>query len=85
MSDRGLHANNKERSHLDLVVVNKGTPADITILAAAKDSGARIVTNDRYRDWADVHPEVREPGYLIRGGYRDGKLWFDMAGDTRAP
>ena len=35
------------------------------------------VTNDRFRDWADVHPEVREPGHLIRGGYRDGVLWLD--------
>ena len=68
-----------------VMVVHKGTPADATILAAAKDIGARIVTNDRYRDWADTHPEVREPGYLIRGGYRDGKLWFDMAADTRGP
>lgn len=62
-----------------VMVVDKGTPADATILAAARDHGARIVTNDRYRDWADAHPEAREPGHLIRGNYRDGTLWLDLA------
>ena len=61
-----------------VMVVHKGTPADATILAAAKDLGARIVTNDRYRDWSDAHPEVRTPGHLIRGGYRAGRLWLDL-------
>ena len=61
-----------------VMVVQKGTPADPTILAAARDLGARIVTNDRYADWSDTHPEVREPGRLIRGGYREGALWLDL-------
>lgn len=61
-----------------IMVVDKGAPADPTILEAARFLGARIVTNDRYRDWADAHPEVNEPGYLIRGGYRDGKLWLGV-------
>ncbi|MES2969285.1 MAG: hypothetical protein V4804_11110 [Pseudomonadota bacterium] len=61
-----------------VMVVAKGTPADPTVLAAARDLGARIVTNDRYRDWTEDHPEVREPGHLIRGEYRDGKLWLDL-------
>jgi len=39
------------------------------------------VTNDRYRDWAEAHPEIKEPGHLIKGGYRDGKVWLDL-GDT---
>lgn len=38
--------------------------------------GARIVTNDRYRDWAEAHPEIATPGHLIRGGWREGKLWL---------
>ena len=63
-----------------VMVVAKGTPADPTILAAARDLKARIVSNDRYRDWAAAHPEVSEPGHLIRGGYRDGALWLDLAG-----
>jgi Zc3h12a-like Ribonuclease NYN domain len=61
-----------------VMVVQKGTPADPSILAAARDLEARIVTNDRYADWADTHPEVREPGRLIRGGYREGALWLDL-------
>jgi hypothetical protein len=61
-----------------VLVVPKGTPADPVILAAARDLGGRIVTNDRYRDWEDAHPEVRTPGHLIRGGYRDGRLWTDV-------
>jgi Zc3h12a-like Ribonuclease NYN domain len=58
-------------------VVPKGTQADPFLLASARDLGARIVTNDRFRDWAEAHPEVRDPGHLIRGGYRDGALWLD--------
>jgi hypothetical protein len=61
-----------------VLVVAKGTPADPILLAAARDLGARIVTNDRYRDWAETHPEVREAGHLIRGGYRDGALWLEV-------
>lgn len=62
-----------------VMVVAKGQPADPTILTAARDMGGRVVSNDRYRDWADRFPEVAEPGFLIRGGYRDGALWLDLA------
>ena len=48
------------------------------ILAAARDLGAKIVTNDRFRDWADQHPEVHRPGHLIRGGYASGRIWLDL-------
>lgn len=61
-----------------VMVVDKGTPADPIILAAARDLGARIVSNDRYKDWADQHPEVREVGHLIKGGYANGKLLLDL-------
>ena len=57
-------------------VVPKGTQADPYILDTARKFNARIVTNDRYRDWAEAHPEVAEPGFLIRGGLRDGKVWL---------
>ncbi len=67
-------------SEENVMVVPKGTPADPTILAAARDLGAPILTNDRYRDWADTHPEIRTPGHLIRGGYRDGQLRIDLPG-----
>lgn len=61
-----------------VLVVDKGTPADPVILAAARGYGARIVTNDRYRDWLHDYPEAAQPGTLIRGGYRDGRLWLDL-------
>ena len=65
-------------SEESIMVVDKGTPADPTILAAAKDLNARIVTNDRYKDWAADHPEIAVPGHLVRGGYRAGALWLDL-------
>lgn len=61
-----------------VIVVQKGQPADPVLLAAARDLGARIVTNDRYRDWAESFPEVRNPGFLVRGAFRDGRLWLDL-------
>lgn len=60
-----------------VLVVPKGTPADPTILAAARDLGARVISNDRYRDWAEDFPELNTPGQLIKGGYRRGELWLD--------
>ncbi|MEX3014179.1 NYN domain-containing protein [Gymnodinialimonas hymeniacidonis] len=62
-----------------VLVVPKGQPADPTILAAARDMGGQVVTNDRFRDWAEQFPEVRETGHLMRGGYRDGVLWLEGA------
>lgn len=63
----------------DLVmVVNKGEPADFTILRVAQDFRARVVTNDRFRDWAEQFPQVMEPGFLISGGYRKGALQLDL-------
>lgn len=59
-----------------VLVVPKGTQADPYILDTARTFKARIVTNDRYRDWAEAHPEVDEPGHLIRGEMQDGKLWL---------
>ena len=67
-----------------VMVVPKGTQADAFILAAARDLGSRIVTNDRYRDWAEAHPEVAEAGHLIRGGFRDGQLWLTLGATARA-
>ena len=61
-----------------VMVVAKGTPADPILLTAARDLGARVVSNDRFRDWAESYPQVNEPGHLVRGGFRDGKLWLDL-------
>lgn len=60
-----------------VMVASKGTPADQVILAAARDKKAQVVTNDRFRDWIDQHPEVANEGYLVQGGYRAGRLWLN--------
>ena len=70
--------------HRDQVtVVAKGTPADEVILATARDHKARVVTNDRFRDWSDQHPEAAENGHLVRGGYRAGQLWLTLPGTSK--
>ena len=61
-----------------VMVVPKGTPADQVILAAARDQKAKIVTNDRFRDWIDQYPEVTVEGHFVRGGYRAGQLWLNL-------
>lgn len=61
-----------------VLVVPKGVPADEYILTAARDLDARVVTNDRYRDWQERFAQVAEPGFLIRGGANDtGEVWFN--------
>jgi hypothetical protein len=59
-----------------ILVVPKGTQADYYLLETARDLKAQIVTNDRFRDWADDYPEVADPGKLIRGGMREGRIWL---------
>jgi Zc3h12a-like Ribonuclease NYN domain len=60
-----------------IFVVPKGSQADPYLLDAARGFGARVVTRDRFRDWADSHPEVKEPGFLVRGGFRNtGEFWL---------
>ena len=61
-----------------VMVVPKGTQADPYILSAARDLDALVVTNDRYRDWAESYPEIRREGHLVKGGYRDGALWLAL-------
>jgi len=65
-----------------VLVVPKGTQADPYILDTARKFKARIVTNDRYRDWAEAHPEVAEPGFLVSGAMQDGKLWLKGMGEA---
>ena len=61
-----------------VMVVPKGQPADPLILQLARDSKGVVISNDRFRDWVDDFPEIREKGRLIRGGYRQGQLWLDL-------
>ncbi|MBI1220100.1 MAG: hypothetical protein GC186_16305 [Rhodobacteraceae bacterium] len=61
-------------------VAPKGTPADPLLLHGANLLGARVVTNDRFRDWAAAHPRVTEPGYLIRGRVEGERVVLDGVG-----
>lgn len=61
-----------------VLVVPRGTIADTAILTAARKIKAKVVTNDRYRDWAQDFPEVGEPGFLIRGGVREGRVELEI-------
>lgn len=60
-------------------VAPRGTPADPLLLAGAATLGARVVSNDRFRDWADQHPEVGRPGFLVRGRVIGGLVALDLA------
>jgi hypothetical protein len=48
-------------------VAEKGSPADPLLLEGAEKLEARVVTNDRYRDWEEAFPRIREEGFLVRG------------------
>jgi hypothetical protein len=60
-----------------ILVVPKGSPADPWLLTTARDYGAKIVTNDLFRDWAKTHPEVATPGFLIHGGLSGDTVWLE--------
>jgi hypothetical protein len=62
-----------------VLVVPRGKPADPVILETARHLGAPILSNDRFRDWAETFPEVRDQRLLRRGGYRDGVLWLEAS------
>lgn len=63
-------------------VVHKGEPADPIILGFARQLGARVVSNDRYRDWSAEFPEVHRPGWRISGGYSGKTLHLTTTGET---
>lgn len=59
-----------------ILVVPKGQQADPFLLETARDLKARIVTNDRFRDWVDRYPDVPQPERLVTGSMRDGRVWL---------
>jgi hypothetical protein len=66
-------------------VAPKGVPADPLLLDGARKLGARVVTNDRYRDWIETRPWLTEPGFLVRGRIRGGVAELDLGADAAAP
>jgi hypothetical protein len=61
-------------SSRQVFVAEKGMPADPLILRDTTRLGARVVTNDRYRDWVQRFPKIEEPGFLVRGRMREGRV-----------
>ncbi|MDZ4088688.1 MAG: hypothetical protein U1E69_18000 [Tabrizicola sp.] len=57
-----------------ILVVPKGQRADPFLLETARDLKARIVTNDRFRDWVDRYPDVARSEMLVTGEMRDGRV-----------
>jgi len=65
-------------SQRQIMVSPKGIPADPLLLECAAELKAKVVTCDRFRDWADQFPQVNEPGFLLRGQVVNGKAKMDM-------
>lgn len=61
-----------------VLVVPKGEVADRYLLQVARERDLPIVSNDRYRDWAEEFPESAARGRMVRGGWRAGKLWLSL-------
>lgn len=61
-----------------VMVVPKGEQADPFLLRYASEAEAIVISNDRFRDRIDEFPELAAPGRLVRGGWRDGKVWLDL-------
>lgn len=87
LAGRYLHDQNFARllgiEARQVLVLAKGTQADPFLLQTAREFGARIVTNDRFRDWTTAHPEVQKPGFLIRGGATTGGIRLNGLGPAK--
>ncbi len=57
-----------------IVVVDKGVVADEMILKCATDLRARIVTQDKFRDWRVQFPHAAKKGVLVSGKYTNGNV-----------
>ncbi|TNF18840.1 MAG: hypothetical protein EP318_16995 [Rhodobacteraceae bacterium] len=52
-------------------VAPKGTPADPLLLQHAVSLDARVVSNDRFRDWQEAFPALERADFLVRMRARD--------------
>jgi len=62
----------------DIRLAPKGVPADPLILKSAQRMGARVITNDRYRDWMEIYPSIRDQGFLVPGHVRGGSVHLSL-------
>ncbi len=61
-----------------IFVAPKAMQADRLLLSGAAVLQARVVSNDRFRDWTDSHPQVAAPGFLMRGSLADGRVALEL-------
>ncbi|MGY3437621.1 MULTISPECIES: NYN domain-containing protein [unclassified Marinovum] len=47
-------------------IAPKGTPADPLLLADAVRRKARVVSNDRFRDWQEQYPQLQRDDFVVR-------------------
>jgi len=59
-----------------IFVAPKGTPADPLLIRDAEILEARIVTNDRFRDWQEDCPYLATQNVLIRGRIKNKQVHF---------
>lgn len=59
-------------------VAPKGTPADPLLIKNAKALKASVITNDRFRDWEESFPFIRQNGFLIRGYITEDQILLEL-------
>jgi len=68
----------------DIRVAPKGEPADPLLLAEAAKLNARVLSNDRFRDWVTQFPQLAEEDFLVRGRIRADGVDLKVAPPTAA-
>lgn len=64
------------RQHIH--IAPKGSPADPLLLKDAVRKRARVVSNDRFRDWEGKFPKVKEEGFLVRPRTGQGEMSLSL-------
>ncbi len=59
-------------------VAPKGSPADPLLLAEAVRLRARVVSNDRFRDWTGEFPQLADAAFLIRAKVHGKTLTMEV-------
>ena len=63
----------------DIRVCPKGEPAGPLMLQEAAKLNARVLSNDRFRDWVEQFPVLLEEDFLVRGRIRSGGVDLKVA------
>lgn len=61
-----------------IFVAPSRTPADPLLIAHAIRSRARVVSNDRFRDWRDDFPTLGDKGFLVPGRLQGERVELRM-------